>query len=93
MTPRETDAAIEAALWREERAQDYGLQLAWLTAALTRSKRLPSLRNLMTKPAKPLSGAALKKRRQEFERMASPANLAAVNKQRQKDEGRRMKAE
>lgn len=88
MTPRETDMAIEAALWRMEQQQDYGLQMAWLTAALQRTKRMPSLRTLMTKPAKRLQGAELKRRRTEFRRMASPANLAAVNRQRRKkDEG------
>lgn len=53
--------------------------MAWLTAALSRAKRMPSLAQLMTKPARQLHGKELLKRREEFRRMANPVNLAAVN--------------
>lgn len=53
--------------------------MAWLTAALGRSKRLPGLQRLLTGPARQLHGEELQQRREEYRRMASPANTAAIN--------------
>jgi hypothetical protein len=71
LTPRETLLAIEAAIWRDERQQEQDIALAWRTAALTRTKKLPTLRSLLasSKPPKKLSGTELEKRRDEFKKM------------------------
>ena len=80
-TPRETFMAIDAAIWREEVRQKQNLTLAWQTAALTRAKRLPSLKQLLnTKPAKPLVGAEMEKRRQEFRDMTKNLDLSKLRK-------------
>lgn len=82
-TPRETCAAIEAAMWRDERRQKQDVALAWRTAALSRQKRLPSLKHLLAaKPAKRLQGKELKKRHAEFREMSQAASglLAQLNK-------------
>lgn len=72
MTLRETYMAIEAALWRDERRQKQDIVLAWRVAALTRAKRLPPLKQLLsTKAARRLSGSELEKRRSEFKTMAA----------------------
>ncbi len=82
--------AIEATIWRNQQAQRMGLQLAWLTAALGRAKRMPSLRRILTGPARRLHGPELQRRRTEHRRMASQANVAAIvaaiNRQRQRRE-------
>lgn len=69
MTPRETFMAIEAYLWRYEREVKDQIRMAWLNAALVRAKHLPPLARLLAGKAKPLRGAELQKRRQEFEEM------------------------
>lgn len=75
--------AIDASIWREEVQQKRDLTLAWQTAALTRAKRLPSLKQLLnTKPAKPLVGAELEKRRKEFRDIT--VNWSKLNIARQK---------
>lgn len=66
-------------MWRDDQQRRLGIQQAWLTAALGRSKRMPALQRLLVEPAKPLHGVALQKRREEHRRAASPANVAAVN--------------
>lgn len=70
MTPKETLMAIEAATWRMEQAQKGRAWLAWHTAALSRSRRMPALVRLLGVPdAKPLEGEELERRRREFEEM------------------------
>jgi hypothetical protein len=76
MTPREALMAIEAAIWRDERRQELDIIQAWSMATLMRAKRIPSLKQLLdTKPAKPLHGKELEKRRQEFANMTKNLNL------------------
>jgi hypothetical protein len=78
MTPVETYMAIEAAIWRDERRQKQDTALAWRMAALMRSKRLPSLKNLLStaRPeARPLSGEELERRREEFREMSAAVDL------------------
>ena len=70
---------IAANLWRDEIKQKQDVALAWRTAALTRAKRLPSLKQLLnTKPAKALYGAELEKRRQEFKDMTRNLDVSKL---------------
>jgi hypothetical protein len=86
LTPRETFMAIDASLWREEIQQKRDLTLAWQTAALTRAKRLPSLKQLLnTKPARPLHGAELEKRRQEFKEMTAKLDVSKLKRPKRND--------
>lgn len=80
LTPRETFMAIAAAIWRDEQAQRQQIALAWRTAALTRAKKLPTLKQLLTPPAKPLAGAELERRRQEFEQMGANLDYSKIGK-------------
>jgi len=77
LTPRETYLAIEAAVWRDERMERHNLSLAWHTAAMTRAKRLPSLKSLVTstKKSKPLKGSELTERRREFTEMTENLDI------------------
>lgn len=76
MTPREALMAIEAAIWRDDRRQELDIVQAWSTAMLIRAKRIPSLKQLLnTKPAKPLHGKELEKRRREFKEMTANIDL------------------
>jgi hypothetical protein len=71
--------AIEASIWRDEIQQKRNLTLAWQTAALTRAKRLPSLKQLLNiKPARPLHGEELEKRRQEFKEMTANLDVSKL---------------
>ena len=73
--------AIDASIWREGIQQKWDLTLAWQTAALTRAKRMPSLKQLLnTKPAKPLVGKELEKRRQEFRDMTKNLDVSKLRK-------------
>lgn len=84
LTPRETVMVIDASIWREEIRQKREVALAWRTAMLTRARRLPSLKQLLnTKPARPLHGKELEKRRKEFADMT--ANLDTSKLIRKKD--------
>lgn len=47
LTPRETSAWLAAAEWRLKREQERDKALAWTIVALDRSKRLPSLAQLL----------------------------------------------
>jgi hypothetical protein len=81
LTPRETFMMIDASLWREEVQQKQDLTLAWQTAALIRAKRLPSLKQLLNnKPAKPLRGEELEKRRQEFKEMTANLDVSKLRR-------------
>jgi hypothetical protein len=71
LTPRETTMTIEAAVWREERQQKADRARAWLAAALTRARRLPSLQQLLVSPARRLRGRERQQREQEFAEMTA----------------------
>ena len=64
LTPRETWAAIEAAQKAQAREDERAMMMAWATAALSRAKRMPSLREwLHPAPREPKS---LKQHQEEF---------------------------
>ena len=87
MTPRETYLSIDAAIWRDERRQRLELRQAWATAMLTRAKKIPPFKRLLgSAPSKPLKGAELRQRREEFARMTAKLDLAGL-KQDVKDDG------
>lgn len=65
--------AIEAVLWQDKRQQQQMITAAWLTASLSKAKRIPPLKQLLAEPARKLSGAEKQKRGQEFNDMT--ANL------------------
>jgi len=68
--------AIEASIWRDDRRQELDIVQAWSTAMLIRAKHIPSLKQLLnTKPAKPLHGKELEKRRREFKDMTANIDL------------------
>ncbi len=78
--------AIDASIWRAEVQQKRDLALAWQTAALTRAKRMPSLKQLLnTKPAKPLMGREREKRRQEFQEMTAKLDLSKIKMPKRND--------
>jgi hypothetical protein len=78
-TPRETYMTIDASIWREEIRQKRDLTMAWQIAALSRAKRMPSLKQLLnTKPARPLVGEELEKRRKEFADMTKNLDLSKL---------------
>ncbi|OGN90243.1 MAG: hypothetical protein A2Y88_04910 [Chloroflexi bacterium RBG_13_48_10] len=77
--------AIEAAVWRDERNQQLEIVQAWRIAIMMRAKRIPSLKQLLdTKPAKPLHGKELEKRRREFKEMTANLNLENLVNAQQK---------
>lgn len=82
MTPREAYMVIDAANWKAEKEQDRAMSVAWLNAALSRVKRMPSLRSLLTKTARPkrLTSGQLRERRREFKELATPERLARINR-------------
>lgn len=82
MTPAETRLAMAAAGWREERQNKQQIALAWRTAALTRSKRLPSLASLLAGKAKKLHGKELARRRQEFKQMTANLDTSKLVRKR-----------
>jgi hypothetical protein len=80
MTPRETYAAIQAATWQMEREQRRDLCLAWQTASLSRAKRIPSLRRLLSPgKSRPLKGEELEHRRRERDGMLERINVDKIN--------------
>jgi len=62
---------IEAANWRWEREMHTAAWVAWHTAALQRSKRMPPLSRLVSKlrPKRKASGREMAGRRREFEEL------------------------
>ncbi len=68
LTPRETVATIEAGRGRLQAERELTMSLAWHTAALTRTKRLPTLTSLLAR-LKPRKVVPIEKRRDEFEEM------------------------
>lgn len=79
MTPREVMAAAQATVWRLELDRERMIMAAWLTAALSRSKRLPRLKRLLRKPGKTkrLTPAQAQQHRAEFE--ALKTQMAAID--------------
>jgi len=70
MTPREVYAAIDAATWRMKQKHWENAWLAWHTAALERSKRMPSLKDLIDPPAtKALTPEEAAQHKKDFEQM------------------------
>jgi hypothetical protein len=65
--------AIEAAWWREERAQQRTAWQAWTTAALIRAKRLPSLESVL-RPRRELSPAELAERKAHHRQLTEMVN-------------------
>lgn len=85
LTPRETWITIEAAGWRAEQAARRDVALAWHVAALSRTKTLPSLRQLLHPPkARKLEGEELERRRAEHRRMVAALDPALLRGQRSK---------
>ncbi len=80
LTPAETLAAIDAAVWRAEQAQQRDVTLAWYVAGLQRAKRLPKLKSLLVglTRAKPLTGEELARRRQEFDELKANVDVAKL---------------
>ncbi len=68
LTPRETVATIEAGTERMQAERELTMSLAWHTAALTRTKRMPTLKSLLAK-LKPRKTVPIERRREEFEEM------------------------
>lgn len=68
MTLPETYLVIKAHGDLQRQNAERELSVAWLTAALTRSKRLPKLKTLIiqSRPARVLRGKELALRRSEF---------------------------
>lgn len=68
--------SIEAAIWRDERAQKQALSMAWHTAALGRQKRMPGLKPLMAKAFPPkITRRENEKRRRDFEEMTAAVDV------------------
>jgi len=86
MTPNETWQTIEAYGWRLNQQRREAISMAWLTAALTRAKRLPKLAQLLAEKAKPLRGAELHRRRREFAEMTAGLDVTRLNKSQVSDE-------
>ncbi len=71
-TPAELCEVLDAAAWRQEQALRRELTQAWTVAALSRMKRLPTLKRLLRpRRARRLSGAELEARRQEFAELSA----------------------
>lgn len=71
LTPAETWAAIDAGIWQLDHEHRRQVWLAWHIAALTRSKRLPSLQQMLGGgDAKKLEGDELERRQREHDEMA-----------------------
>lgn len=83
LTPRETWQAIEAAIWRDRREQERETRQAWLTATLSRAKKIPSLKRLLTekKQAQRLTPVEAEKRRNEFGQMVAAVDFDKLNQQ------------
>ena len=70
LTPKELRLCFEADQWRQTQQVQRDAWLAWHIAALSRTKRLPPLRQmLLPMEAKPLRGAELERRREEHKKI------------------------
>lgn len=80
MTPNETLATIEARAWRAEQEGQRDLWLAWHIAALSRAKRLPSLKRLLgSGETRVLAGAELERRQQERREIQESVDIQKIN--------------
>ena len=80
MTPNETLATIEARAWQAEQERQRDLWLAWHIAALSRAKRLPSLKRLLgSGETRVLTGADLERRHQERREIMEQVDLDKLN--------------
>ena len=67
LTPHETLLVVGAARWHDEQA----LSVAWYTAALMRTKRMPKLKRFLGHDgARVLKGQELERRTTEFEELS-----------------------
>jgi hypothetical protein len=81
LTPREMRLHFEAAAIRAEREYQRDAWLAWHIAALSRAKRMPTLKKLLqTDKAKPLRGEELDRRQAEHAEL-----IANATKPRKRD--------
>jgi hypothetical protein len=77
MTPQETTVFIEAAIWRDERAQKQALSMAWHTAALGRAKRIPGLKQVLVKAFPPkVSREEAEKRKRDYVEMTQDLDVS-----------------
>jgi hypothetical protein len=86
LTPVETFMSIEASVWREERRQQAALTAAWVTAKLSRAKRIPPLKRLLKSKPRRLSKAELARRGEEFKEMSRNIDLEAINRRGKNDQ-------
>ena len=67
LTPKELASVFAAHAWRQEEEQKRDLALAWYTAALSRTKKLPNLDRLLNPPkTRKLSAKEQRERAAEF---------------------------
>ena len=92
-TPREVHAVIEAFTWNVERKNKSDAWVVWHIAALSRAKRLPPLKRLMSsgKPGKSkrLEGKELDQRRLEHQEIMAKIDMTKINEAKQKKVKRR----
>lgn len=80
-TPIELKLMLDARLFQAEHMRKQAIQMAWLTAALERSKRLPPLKRLLgEEQSRPLHGDELIKR--QAEHAAIVAHMAVGDRRR-----------
>jgi len=83
MTPAETLAVLDAAVWRNELEFKRDVRLAWHVAAFKRQKRLQSLKQLLNPgKTKKLTGDELEKRRREHAELSEKAGYGKRNRTR-----------
>lgn len=83
MTPIETLEVIRAQVCRFDQQRRMMVAQAWQIAALTRTKRLPSLKSLLVnKGARVLSGDELEQRRSEFKEMTQGVDISSIMEER-----------
>ena len=68
---------IDAWTKREDWRVSQDIRLAWLMAALVRSKKMPSLKMILAsaKPARKLRGKELENRKREFEELRANVDV------------------
>ena len=74
-TLREVSVRIQGALWREEQALRLSLSGAWYSAAFSRQKRLPALKNILKDRPKRIERQTPEEQRQFFLEFARRAGL------------------
>lgn len=82
MTPTETFDSIDAYFWRTDKKLKQQGSVAWLTARLMRTKRIPRLKDLFVEKARKLTGKELEDRKKEFAEMTSALDLSKINKRK-----------